>query len=217
MKTHNIDSVFKKAIEESEDFYSTEANASKERIWNNVQHKERKPVPLIVFWSLVAACIILFFSTTIITISNFNAKDQIKSLVEINGDLKKEVLSKNQELIEKKEPENIAFNNSSDTIYIKKEVIVSKPIVTTKIIVDTVFIDQIVYVEKETPTELLALNDSTNPKDSSSQIIGDSYETKILIRNRGKGENEKKKKFRIKFGGNKDQTNNGTLALTKRY
>jgi hypothetical protein len=217
MKTHNIDSVFKKAIEKSGDFYSSEAIASKERIWENVRTKKQKQPRLILFWSLVAACIILFFSTTIITISNIKAKDKIETLAELNSNLKNEALANNQNSITNKEPENTAMINSPDTIYIEKEVIVSKPIVITKVIVDTVFVDQIVYIEKETPQELLAINDSINQTGTTSQVIADSFDTKILIRNSETGKREKKKKFRIKFGGNKDQGNNGTLAISKEF
>lgn len=217
MKTHNIDSVFKKAIEKSEDFYSSEANASKDKIWDNVRTEKQKQPRLIFFWSLVAACIILFFSTTIITISNIKAKDKIEILSELNSDLRNEVLANNQNTIINKGPTNVVITNSPDTIYIEKEVIVSKPIVTTKVIVDTVFVDQIVYIEKEIPQEMQATFDTANQTDSTSELIAENYNTTILIRNSGKGKKEKKKKFRIKFGGNKDRVDNETLAFSKEF
>ena len=187
MKTHNIDSIFKKAIDESEGFYSSEANDAKERIWDNVRTQKRKQPGLILLWSLVAACIILLFSSTAITFLNYKAQDKIKTLVELNSSLKKDAMEKNQNYITEQKPEKVAISNSTDTVYIEKEVIISKPTFITEVILDTVFIEQIVYVEKDTPLELVASNESTNQLDSSNQLISRSNETQILIRNSDKG------------------------------
>lgn len=217
MKTHNIDSIFKNAIDESEGFYSSEANDSKERIWDNIRTQKQKHPRLILFWSLVAACILLFFSTTVISLWNIKAQNKIETLVELNSNLMKKNMEKSQNFITATEPEKVAIANSIDTVYIEKEVIISKPIVITEVISDTVFIEQIVYVEKETSTELVANNDITNQTESSSQFISESIETKILIRNSKNDKKGKKKKVQIKFGSNKNQSNSGTLAYTKEF
>lgn len=215
MKMQNIDTIFKNAIEKSEGFYSSKANDSKERIWENIRTQKQKHPKLILFWWLVAACILLFFSTTVISLWNIKAKNKIETLVALNSNLMKNNLEKSQNSITVKEPKQVAI--TPDTVYIKKEVIFSKPIVITEVISDTVFIEQIVYIEKETSKELVANNDIPNQTGSSSQFISESNETKILIRNSENGKKGKRKKFQIKFGGNKNQANSGTLAYTKEF
>lgn len=217
MKMQNIDTIFKNAIEKSEGFYSSEANDSKERIWENIRNQKQKHPKMILFWSLVAACILLFFSTTVISLWNIKTKNKIETLVALNSNLLKNDIGKSQNSITVVEPEKVAIVNSVDTIYIEKEVIISKPIVITKVISDTVFMEQIVYVEKETSKELVANNDISSQTGSSSQFTSESIETKVLIRNSKNDKKEKRKKFQIKFGGSKNQSNNGTLAYTKEF
>lgn len=214
MENHNIDSLFRKAINESQDFYDSQANKSKERIWTNIP-LQKQPKPLL-FRLLVAACILLFIGTSLLSISNFRAQKTINTLVESNG------LLRNKATINIK---NASINNQStlaadvqttDTVYVEKEVIVAKPVTTIKHITDTVYIQQLVYVEKEqAPDSIIAL-ENRPPVDSLIHNAPVLYETEIVISNNGPLEKKKRKKFQFKFGGNKDHKNSGTIALTSK-
>lgn len=217
METHNIDLFIKKAIDESANFYDIEANKAKEKIWKHVQLQKQNHHRPILIRSLVAACILLFISTSVISLSLIKTKKTIKTLVELNNTLKDYTIESNQNTLTKKEPVIAANANSPDTVFIEKNVVVSKPVIITKQIIDTVFIRQIVYVEKEQAQETLTAIENSYPTDSIFQSNANNYETEILISNNEKVKREKGKKIQIKFGGNKDQTSSGTLAFTTEF
>jgi hypothetical protein len=216
METHNIDSIIKKAIDDSGNFYDHEANKAKERIWKQVQFKKQNPPRLILLRSLVAACILLFVSTSVIYISFIRTKETIKTLVELNSTLMNNSTANVQNSKPVKEPLTATNYNSPDTIFIEKKAIVTNPIIITKHIIDTVYIRQIVYVEKEMTSELLASVKNSIIADSSYQKNEKNYETEILIRNNELPKKEKGRRIQIKFGGNKNQLKNGILAFTAR-
>jgi hypothetical protein len=213
METHKIDSTIKKAIIESENHYDSEANIAKTRIWNHIQIQKQKQSKPPLLRLLVAASILLFISLSIITISNIRNRNTINTLVELNCKLKNEAIIRNKNTLKQ---ESIIATNVSihDTIIIEKKVIEYKPLVTTKQITDTVYIQQIVYVQKEQKPALLITNENNSSADSILRTIGNNYNSEILISNKESLKREKGKKIQIKFGGNKDQINGGTLAFT---
>ena len=214
METHKIDLIIKKAINESENFYDSEANNAKERIWNHVQLQKQNVSKPILFRLLVAASILLFISLSIISISNIRNRNTINTLVELNRELRNEATIKNKKFSIKKETLSTTKVNKHDTIYIEKKVVEYIPLVATKQITDTVYIQQIVYVEKEQNPTSLAVNNYSTPTDTIVKTIENNYKAEILISN---NESLKRKKFQLIFGSNKDQINSGTLAFTTKF
>ncbi|MBK8805266.1 MAG: hypothetical protein IPO21_00910 [Bacteroidales bacterium] len=216
METHKIDSVIKKAINESENYYSSDANIAKERIWNHIQREKQNQSKPIMLRLLVAASILLFISLSIITISNIRNRNTINTLVELNRKLKNEATINVKNTIKK---ESIIATNViiHDTIIIEKKVIEYKPLATTKHFTDTVYIQQIVYVKQEQKPDFLITNEKNCSTDSVIQKTGNNYKSEILISNNQSLKRKKVKKIQIKFGGNKDQIDSGTLAFTKRF
>lgn len=212
MKTNNIDSDIKKIINESVDFYDTEANKAKEKIWQLVQLKTKKQNRPFLLRALAAACILLVFLLSFFTISNFKAQKRINVLVELNATLQHQANATKQITSTQQKPLVATTFTVPDTVVIEKKVLVSKPVITTK--TDTVYIKQKVYIEKEIPQEIIAAADQSSVADTTSRFIAGNYETKILIRNNESEQKGKKKKLRIKFGGNRNQSGGGTLALT---
>ena len=100
-----------------------------------------------------------------------------------------------------------------DTVYIEKIVTVANPVVRTEQIVDTVYIERTVLIEKEQPQELLSAFNNADPAETFSQMTTDNVESQIFIRNNNTVKQEKERKLQIKFGGNKNPSNEGTLAL----
>ena len=217
METHPIDSIIKKAISESENFYNTEANNAKDRIWNQVQlRKQSQPKPLL-FRLLAAACILLFISTSLIAISYIKDRNTINTLVELNNSLKNKVAINNKkEIINKKTIISSNFN-ASDTVYVEKKVIVNNTVISSKQITDTVYIKQIVYVEKEPAPAILTTTEKSGSTDAIGQKSTSNFEAEILINNNESVKKEKKNKIQIKFGGNKNQINSGNLAFNKEF
>jgi hypothetical protein len=213
METHKIDSIIQKALNETENHYDSEANSAKERIWSHIQlQKQNQSIPPLLRL-LVAASILLFISLSIVSISNMRNRSTINTLVELNRKLKNETTIRNKSILNN---ESITAHNESihDTIIIEKKVIEYKPLVTTKQITDTVYIQQIVYVEKEQKPAIEITNENNSSADSIFRTIGNNYKSEILISNNESLKSEKGKKIQIKFGGNKDQVNTGTLAFT---
>ncbi len=216
METNKIDSIFKKSIVESEDYYETEANNAKSRVWSQVQHQNKKKYMPILFRLLVAACILLFISTSFLLVSNIDTRNKIDVLIALNADMKKKAAMVaengliNEELL-------IAANlNSADTVTIIKKEFVTKTIIQKELITDTVYIQQTVYVENELLDESITAIDKSIPTDSTYQIIVDNYEKEILINNTKTSKKKNKKKFRLKFGGNQDSGNGGAIALSSK-
>lgn len=216
METNKIDSIFKKSIVESEDYYETEANSAKSRIWSQVQHGNNKKTLPLLFRLLVAACILLFISTSFLFVSNIGTRNKLEALTELNTDMKNKVaLVAKNDLINKELL--IAANlNSPDTVFIEKKVIVTKSIIQKERITDTVYIQQIVYVENELIAESIIDIENSIPTDSTYQIITDNYSTEILINNTKTSKKENKKKFRLKFGGNRNSGNERAIALSSK-
>lgn len=213
METHKIDSIIKKAINESENHYDSEANIAKERIWNHIQLQKQNQSKQSLLRFLAAASILLFIGLSIITISNIRNRNTINTLVELNFKLKNEALISNKNNL--RQESIIASNvNIHDTIFIEKKVIKYTPLITAKQITDTVYIQQIVYVEKEHEPALVISNENNSSKDSIPRTIGNNYKSEIIISNKESLKAEKGKKFQIKFGGNIDHINSGTLAFT---
>lgn len=214
METHNIDSIFRKAINESGNFYDSEANMAKQRIWKQAQ-KQNQTKPFL-FRLLVAACILLFISTTIITITHVKNRSQINTLVESNKQLENELAINNTNSTINKQSAIAANDKVTDTIYIEKKVIVNKPIVTTERITDTVYIKQMVFIEKEQTPEPIAIIENRNSTDTIEQTFVNNKKTEIIISNNEPVKRKKRKKIQFKFGGNKDHSKNGTLAFNRK-
>ena len=211
MEKHNIDSLIKNAINEADNFYDSEAINAKERIWNHIHHK--KQVKPMVPWLLAAASILLFVGLSVLTFYNIKYKATINSLVESNTLLKNDLSISKENLLTKKETMATDYMQIIDTIYIEKKIVEYKPVVATKHITDTVYIKQIVYVEKEPDANLITANENSSSADSSSKTIENNYESDIIISSNEAIEKKKSKKIRIKFGGNRSQTKEGTLAF----
>ena len=211
MEKHKIDSLIKNAINESDNFYDSEAVNAKERIWNQIQ--PQKQVKQLFPWLLAAASILLFVGLSVVTFYNIKYKATINTLVESNTLLKNNLLLNKQNLLANKEVIGASERQITDTIYIEKKVIEYKPLVTTKHITDTVYVKQIVYVEKEQDASLIAVNENASSSDSGTKIINNNYESEIIISNNEAVEKKKVKGIKIKFGGNRSQNREGTLAL----
>jgi len=215
MEPNNIDSVFRKMISDSKGYYNTEANIAKEQIWNQLGLHENKSKPL-MFRLLVAACILLFISTSVMFFINYKTHNTIKVLTELNTDLE----NKFNNIIDndlKNDKSLIAASIvTTDTIYIEKMVMVTKPIIQTVKITDTVFFNQIVYVEKEADLTSELIVDNNLTTDSIFQILLENYETEIIINSNVPIKKKKKRKFQFKFGGSKTNENDGNLALSSK-
>lgn len=167
MKKHNIDSIIKNAVEESKDFYDSEALEAKERIWNAVRPR-KKVIPLFYRLAAVASILLLLF-LSIATYSTLKYKSKVNQLVKTNTQLK---LDK-QSLAKKNETNSASNQQKPDTVFIEKKITQLKPIVTTEKLIDTVFIKQIVYVEKKV----------NSTKNSSNKSI--AYSTNKTDKNNG--------------------------------
>ena len=165
--------------------------------------------------SLVAACILLFISTSIVSIAYIKTNKSIKTLAGLNSALKNNPSINDQNILNIKEPVIASNIKSTDTIYIDRKVIVSKPVNITKHVTDTVYISKIIYVEKEQAQILLTDNENSIATNSNNQTHTNNYATKILISNNEliKNRRKEKRKLQIKFGGNRDQINNGKLSF----
>ena len=200
METHKIDSIIKKAIDGSENHYDSEADAAKDRIWNQIQLQEPNRSKPVLLRLLAVACILLLIGLSAITISNIRHRNTIDTLVELNHKLQ----------IESATAHNVIVR---DTVIIQNKVIEYKPLITTKHITDTVYIQKTVYVEKEQKPALSMANEHISSTDSIIQTAGNNYKSEILIRNKESLREENTKKLRIKFGSNREQANSGSLAF----
>jgi len=211
MEKNKLDSLIKNALNESDNFYDTEAIDAKERIWNHIQ--PQKQVKPLFPWLLAAASILLFVGLSVVTFYNIKYKSTINSLVESNTLLKNDLSKSKQNLLLKKETVTTAYRQKTDTIYIEKKIVEYKPFVTTQHITDTVYVKQIVYVEKERDTNLVVVNENASSSESSTNSIESNYQSDIIINSKEVVEKKKSKKIRIKFGGNRSQIKEGTLAF----
>lgn len=172
MEKDKLDSLIKNAIDESNDFYDSEALDAKERVWSKVK-PQHKVVPL--FYRLLAvACILLLIFLSVSTYSNLRYKSTIDKLVETNSQLK-------QNLKTTKENSLTSVKQINDTIYVEKKNSESEPIVTTNNITDTVYIKQIVYVDKENNSNSTSLNKQTSNSNNNSKINESSSQSNDAI------------------------------------
>jgi hypothetical protein len=217
METNKIDSFFRKSINESEDYYAVEANVAKERIWDQVQsEKKQKGIPLF-FRLLAAACILLFISTAVLFVTNLKTQKKINSLIELNTELNVKIAENDKGISIKNESPTAVSIISPDTVFIEKKVVVTNTVVQKEQVIDTVYIQQIVYVEKEfSPEPILAIENSLLV-DSAAQTIAENYETEILISKPEAAIKEKRKKIKLKFGGNQNPGNDGKIALSSKF
>ena len=211
MEEHKIDSLLKKVLNESENFYDAEALKAENRVWNQI-HPQKQEKPLFIRF-LAAASILLFIGLSAVTFYNMKHRSVINELVESNVLLKKDLMIYKQNLLTKKETMAASYKPPTDTIYIEKKVF-QKPQITTQHITDTVYIKQIIYVEKQPEANSITVNDTSSSLDSSRTRIKNNYQSDIIISNNEFLKKKKQKKMKIKFGGNRSQNRKGTLALT---
>ncbi|PLX21410.1 MAG: hypothetical protein C0599_07990 [Salinivirgaceae bacterium] len=211
METNKLDSFFKKAITESENYYDSKADDAKENIWNHIQLQSQSKSKIYLLRLLVAASIVLFIGLSILTILNIQNRNTINTLAELNRKLKNEV---EENLNNNLKNESIAANTIiHDTLVVEKKIVEYHPVIKTERITDTVYVEQIVYVEKEQTPVLIATNDNLHSTDSLIQSTGNNYKTEILISKNEPVKKKKRKRFQFRFGNSKNQINDGALAL----
>ena len=216
METHDIDSIVRKVIEESDNFYHIEANRAKERIWKQVRFRKQNYPRLVLLRSLVAACILLFICMSFMSIAYIMTNKSIKTLTELRNARNHNDSENYQNSLVIEKPLTATIIKSADTVYIDKRVIVSRPVVITKLVVDTVYVSKIVYVGKEQSQKLLTATENSITKSPGYRPKTNNYETTILISNNELKQGEPKK-LQLKFGGNREQVNNGSLAFTGKF
>ena len=217
MELHDIDSIFKKVVDGSSNYYDAEAHLAKASIWQQVQVKKKVQLSPILFRLLVAACILLLLCTTTLSISFFKARKSMQTLVETNDALKNNLTGNSQNALAAKAVSPIVKANahSTDTVYREKKVIVYQSVMSTVKIVDTVYVKQLVYVEKESSPEITASKKNSATADSLAPKSGQkNYKKEILITDNTSIQKNKKSKIQIRFWGSKNQENNGTLAFS---
>ena len=211
---NNIDTIFRKVVEQSADFYDTKAERAKERIWNHV-----KPVRKIQWQNnliriLSAACVLLLFCTIVLSVSFIKAKGTLLKLAELNQSIKNDTDIQEKPAFAMQTPDQEVSLHSTDTIYIEKKVIVYQPVVTRERVVDTVFQTQLVYTEKTQSPEALPSATSNAEADRGYQNKIPFQDKEIMISNNEKLKPERRKKFQIRIGGERNQDDNVPLALT---
>lgn len=216
MDSQNIDQLFRKALEASEGHYNAQANHARDRIWKQVQKKNRKPAALMLI-SLAAACLLLLLVSSFLSFSVFRAKKSVSQQAAIIEQLSGELASANA----LNKGKNVAVipttKPTSDTVFVEKERIVLIPSAITQVKVDTVYVNQTVYVEKEVRTEPFNAFPSEKEADAVSEEKTPVHAMEILISNREIPEKSKSKRLKIRLGGEREQTGSGTLALTAKY
>jgi hypothetical protein len=214
METNSIDSIFRKAIEHSADFYDSEAEKVKERIWSQVQPNRTISSGIVLIRILAAACVLLVICTTILSVYFMDAKKTIQALNLNNQKLKKDF----DLYVQKTDNQQLSTRNShfqsSDTLVIERKVIIYKPVVEKERIIDTVFVRQQVDMEKEKVQEMALGLKSSAKADSGYQSKATVPDKEILISNLENKELQRRKKFQIRFGGDKGQKNDVPLAFT---
>ena len=187
MEKHKLDSLLKNAINESNDFYDSDAELAKERIWNKIK-PQKKVIPL--FYRLLAvASILLLILLSVSTYSNLHYKSSIKELVETNKQLK---LDKNN-LLSKNETSLIIAKSKKDTVYIEKKSSNTEPVVTTKYITDTVYLKEIVYIEKKKDSTLNSSKVIASDSNAESNTNSNSSQKNVKVKNSNDEPSEKDK------------------------
>jgi hypothetical protein len=177
MEKHKLDSLIKNKIKESNDFYDSDAQLAKERIWSQVK-PEKKVIPL--FYRLLAvASILLLLGLSVMTFYNVQYKSTIDKLVESNTQLK---LNK-QNFQTKNETVATPSVQVTDTVYVEKTIVEIKPVITTKYITDTVYLKQIVYADKSQNGNLEIANEIESNSNSIDGINENSDQTEEVVSN----------------------------------
>jgi len=206
---HNIDSEIKKVIDESADFYDSDSDQSKGRIWQQVQLQQQKSDKPIWIRILAAACILLFISTSVIAILNRQAEQKIASLVELNSSLQHQI----QKASILQQPSETNTGTVADTVYVEKTIPVYKAVIKTERITDTVYIERKVYIENELSQEFITASYDSNADDISPKLTAENYDTHILISSSDEVKQKKERKLQIRFGGSRNQSSKGNAAL----
>jgi len=214
MEPHNIDSIFRKTVNDSDGYYEFEADKSKGSIWQQIQTGKKNRAFPILFRLLVAACILLLFCTTLLAILLFREKKSVRMLAEAKRIIKTEssLPSPRTEPVKVAAVSTHAF--SPDTVYIKRNVTVYQPLVKMEKQVDTIYITQVVYKERELNPEMSTASQNNSGKESVYPVPGQSAGKEILISNKQTRNAEKKGKFLLKLGGSNSSAGNGSLAFT---
>jgi hypothetical protein len=214
METNNIDSIFRKTVNESAGYYELEAEQSKGSIWQQIQSGKKNRALPVLFRLLAAACILLLFSTTLLAILLFREKKDVRMLAEANRILKTETPLQSPKI----QSQNIAIaathTLTPDTVYIKRNVIINQPFVTIEKLVDTVYVNQVVYKEREQIPELITLVPNNTVKEPISPVQLPGSGKEFIISNKQSRNTEKKGKLLFKLGGNNSSAGNGSLAFT---
>lgn len=244
MEKQNLDALFKKAIDESANFYDDKARPAKERVWNQVKTK-KKAIPLFYRMLAVASVLLLIF-LSVSTYSNLQYKSTIDKLVETNKQLKAD--QQNYQNID--QSRLAALKQSIDTVFVEKKTAKAEPIVQTKFITDTIYIKEIVYIEKEKsikpgfeseivsnynndlnndaakPDQIASIpNDETNVIEKTAlenslvsntiEESGDShFQKNIIIESDNSMQKKKNRKFKIRFGRSNAKIGSEILALS---
>ena len=158
METNNIDSLIKKVIDESSDFYTQQANAAKNSIWQQVQTPAKKRSGLFLIYSLAAACVTLLILSSILGLSLINSKKSSDSINKNTFSCLVADYSKRKVFDDDSMNNNMAV--SVDTIYILKTQIVYQPVEVLSYNIDTVYIPQIIYETIMIKNDSLVANES---------------------------------------------------------
>lgn len=203
MDKQKIDHIFKNKVLDAKNHYSSNAYEAKDRIWQKVNvNKKNKHYSIIRL--LVAACVILLFLSFGLLISNYSTKKSYSYLLTATEELSNKTKEQAKLLSKLEKNEYSVKEYSRDTVYVVNNKIVYKTIEKTRLIKDTVLIKQIEIVEKIVDSEnLISHNESSS--DFCNQII--------LIDNKNQ-KISNKKKFRVKFWGNMEQSSFESLAIS---
>lgn len=214
MEPHNIDSHFRKTINESAGYYEIEADQSKNRIWQQIQYGNKKQAPLLLYRLLIAACVLLLFCSGTLAILLFREKNSVRLLAESNKSLKTESLHHPVAQPTEKPSSSASQTVKNDTVYIQKNVIVYQQKNTVEKQTDTVFIHQTIYTEREPVTEIVTVLQNPVNNEPAHHILMQNTNREIVISNKQSRKEKKKGKFLFKLGGNNSPEGNGSSAFT---
>ncbi|HEX3009698.1 MAG TPA: hypothetical protein VHO90_18985 [Bacteroidales bacterium] len=163
---------------------------------------------------MAAACIVLLMLSSFLTISLLRTQKSVNNQAQIIRKLSQQPSSSVASIKTRKDTEVV---QRTDTVYIAKEKIVTIPVEITKLKADTIYIDQVIYVEKgksaeqaKDVTEPLNVESEAEPKPSRTN-------TQIYISDSENQKQGKTRKLKLRLGGEKNQENSGSLALTAKY
>lgn len=212
MDSQNIDRIIREKLDSSDNRYDAQANEARERIWDRIQEKPRRKIPLLLV-TLAAACAALLLVSSVLTVSLVRARKTTSLQAQTINQLKADPGVKSPAVQDNSNDGNMVTAARTDTVFVVKEKIVTIPATVVQAPADTVYIRQIVYREKEEEP----VNNPAPKVNSPREEASSAKSTEILISNGNKPVKDKGRKFRIRFGGENEQTNNGNLALTTRY